>query len=478
MISTCPRLSLVCHDSCRQTLIPVDDLSVFSGLIGDLFPKVDIPRKRNDAFEENIRKATLEAGLQAEDVFILKIVQLEELLAVRHCVFILGNSGTGKSQIWKTLARTYINMGKKCVCTDLNPKAVTTDDLFGYINPSTREWKDGLFSSIMRDMASTPGTDPKWMILDGDIDPNWIESLNTVMDDNKILTLASNERIPLKPHMRLLFEIGDLKYATPATVSRAGILYVNPGDLGWLPYVQSWLDKREDAAEKSNLTVLFDKYVNVCLDALNSGRFKRAKVENFSMVMTLCSVLEGLLTPINTPKGCDKEWFEIYFVFASIWAFGGALFQDQLVDYRVEFSKWWNAEFKAIKLPPNGTVFDYYVDSETKKFMPWTDRIPQYQHDAEAPLQNVLVPTSETYRIRYFLDLLADGGKPVLLIGSAGSGKTVLVSDKLSQYGDDRMIVNIPFNFYTTAWSLQPIMEKVLEKKAGRNYGPPGKFRV
>lgn len=59
------------------------------------------------------------------------------------------------------------------------------------------------------------------------------------MDDNKILTLASNERIALKPHMRLLFEIGDLKYATPATVSRAGILYVNPGDLGWMPYVQS-----------------------------------------------------------------------------------------------------------------------------------------------------------------------------------------------------------------------------------------------
>lgn len=277
---------------------------------------------------------------------MLKVVQLEELLAVRHCVFILGNAATGKSQIWKILARTYVNIGKKCVTSDLNPKAVTTDDLFGYINPSTREWKDGLFSSVIRDMASTPGTDPKWMILDGDIDPNWIESLNTVMDDNKVLTLASNERIPLKPHMRLLFEIGDLKYATPATVSRAGILYVNPGDLGWLPYVQSWLDQREDISEKSSLTVLFDRYVNTCLDALNSGRFKRAKVENFSMVQTLCSILESLLTPLNTPKGCDKEWFEIYFVFASVWAFGGSLLQDQLVDYRVEFSKWWIGEFK------------------------------------------------------------------------------------------------------------------------------------
>lgn len=48
----------------------------------------------------------------------------------------------------------------------------------------------------------------------------WIESLNTVMDDNKVLTLASNERIALTKEMRLLFEVGHLQSATPATVSR------------------------------------------------------------------------------------------------------------------------------------------------------------------------------------------------------------------------------------------------------------------
>ena len=87
----------------------------------------------------------------------------------------------------------------------------------------------------MRDMSNLTHSGPKWIVLDGDIDPMWIESLNTVMDDNKILTLASNERIPLTPTMRLLFEISHLKTATPATVSRAGILYINAGDLGWLP---------------------------------------------------------------------------------------------------------------------------------------------------------------------------------------------------------------------------------------------------
>lgn len=133
----------------------------------------------------------------------------------------------------------------------------------------------GLFSSTMRELTSVGHDGPKWIVLDGDIDPMWIESLNTVMDDNKVrvhfgslvlflfhiinfhqpkrpkaqthicscceqilssvqvLTLASNERISLSSSMRLLFEISHLKAATPATVSRAGILYVNPQDLGW-----------------------------------------------------------------------------------------------------------------------------------------------------------------------------------------------------------------------------------------------------
>lgn len=163
------------------------------------------------------------------------MVQLEELLEVRHSVFIVGNAGTGKTQVWKTLFRTYMNIKRKPVYNDLNPKAVTNDELFGIINPATREWKDGLLSVLMREQANLTGDNPKWIILDGDIDPMWIESLNTVMDDNKVLTLASNERIALTTAMRLLFEISNLKTATPATVSRAGILYINPQDLGWNP---------------------------------------------------------------------------------------------------------------------------------------------------------------------------------------------------------------------------------------------------
>lgn len=66
------------------------------------------------------------------------------------------------------------------------------------------------------------------------------------MDDNKVLTLVSNDRIPLTKEMRLIFEISNLINATPATVSRGGVLYINETDIGWLPYMNSWLDRSKE----------------------------------------------------------------------------------------------------------------------------------------------------------------------------------------------------------------------------------------
>uniref|UniRef100_A0A8B9IAP8 Dynein axonemal heavy chain 9 n=1 Tax=Anser brachyrhynchus TaxID=132585 RepID=A0A8B9IAP8_9AVES len=455
--------------------IVTDDVPVFMGLIGDLFPALDVPRKHDLNFESFVRQAVLDLRLQAEDNFVLKVVQLEELLAVRHSVFVVGNAGTGKSQVMRSLHRTYQIMKRRPVWTDLNPKAVTNDELFGIINPATREWKDGLFSSIMRELANITHDGPKWIVLDGDIDPMWIESLNTVMDDNKVLTLASNERIPLNPTMRLVFEISHLRTATPATVSRAGILYINPGDLGWNPPVSSWIDRREIQSERANLTILFDKYLPPCLDTLRTRFKKIIPIPEQSMVQMLCYLLECLLTEENTPPDCPKELYELYFVFAAVWAFGGSMFQDQLVDYRVEFSKWWVAEFKTIKFPSQGTVFDFYVDPETKKFEPWSKLIPQFEFDPEMPLQACLVPTTETVRLRYFMDRLLERQRPVMLVGNAGTGKSVLVGDKLSSLDTDAYVVKkVPFNYYTTSAMLQGVLEKPLDKKAGRNYGPPG----
>ena len=154
----------------------------------------------------------------------------------------MGPPGSGKSTAWNILAKSKEKAGVKTIYVDINPRSISANDLYGYMILATREWKDGILSKTMRSLGEIPDTLPKWIVFDGDLDANWIESMNSVMDDKKILTLASNERIPLKPHMKMLFEIRDLVYATLATVSRAGILYISDSDgYQWRSYANSWV---------------------------------------------------------------------------------------------------------------------------------------------------------------------------------------------------------------------------------------------
>ncbi|RXM32245.1 Dynein heavy chain 11, axonemal [Acipenser ruthenus] len=193
---------------------------------------------------------------------------------------------------------------------------------------------------------------------------------------------------------------------------------------------------------------------------------------------TLCSLLDCLLTPENVLPDSPRELYEVYFSFACIWAFGGAVYQDQLIDYRAEFSQWWTKEMKTVKFPSQGTVFDYYLDPQTRKFLHWNDKVPAFVMEPEASLQAVLVHTSETTRLRYFMDLLLERGKPVMLAGNAGVGKTALVGDRMGGLSEEYMVSNVPLNYYTTSAVLQKVLEKPLEKKAGRNYGPPGNKKL
>jgi len=83
------------------------------------------------------------------------------------------------------------------------------------------------------------------MVCDGPVDAIWVEDLNTVMDDNKILTLANNERIPMSDNVKLFFENESLKNASPATVSRAGIVFISFEDLGYKRYIDFEVEKRK-----------------------------------------------------------------------------------------------------------------------------------------------------------------------------------------------------------------------------------------
>jgi dynein heavy chain len=124
----------------------------------------------------------------------------------------------------------------------LNPKAISMGEMYGEVNAVSQEWTDGLASKIMRNASKETGEEKTWIIFDGPVDAIWIESMNTVLDDNMTLCLANGQRIKLRAQMRMLFEVQDLAVASPATVSRCGMVYMTAEDLGWAPYLDTWLE--------------------------------------------------------------------------------------------------------------------------------------------------------------------------------------------------------------------------------------------
>ncbi|KAI8473051.1 MAG: flagellar outer dynein arm heavy chain beta [Monoraphidium minutum] len=461
-----------------------DDTSIFLGLLNDLFPKTLelVPRAREVDFEGKIHEAAVELGYQPDETFCLKIGQLRELFVVRWSVFLLGPAGCGKSAIWRTLMKAQNNAGEKTVYRPINPKAVTRNELYGYLHPQTREWKEGLVSVTFRDFSNNATNKHQWIVLDGDIDAEWIESMNTVMDDNKMLTLASNERIPLSPSMRLLLEINHMNHCSPATVSRGGVIFVNADDVGWKPVVDSWIEKLEASEYRPLLTTLFSRYVDPCLEYCRRNFKTVVPLPAVNQVMTICKILEGIL-PKESVRGApppDKKLLEYHFVFACIWAFGGCLMVDKVTDHRAAFSKWWVSEWKGVQFPEKGSVYDYYVDADACLMAPWDERVAKFSYAGARGAGGALfVPTVETARLTYFLDSLMANRHYVMFVGNTGTGKTAVLMNKLRGLDPEAVATSvINMNSFSDAPSLQLQMEQPLEKKSGVRYGPPGARRL
>jgi dynein heavy chain len=160
---------------------------------------------------------------------------------------IVGPTGGGKTKIWKVLQKAcsdladqpnYAKVRVEC----LNPKSITQDQLYGFNDPQTSEWQDGVLAKIVIECSKDETPDLRWVMFDGPVDAIWIENMNTVLDDNKKLCLNSGQVIPLTPRMTMMFEVADLSVASPATVSRCGMVYVEPASLGLQPYYTSWLN--------------------------------------------------------------------------------------------------------------------------------------------------------------------------------------------------------------------------------------------
>ena len=267
---------LVLIRALRDSNLPkflADDAVLFSAIVQDLFPGVVLPEHDYGEFMRTVISVQEALGLQSDQSQVKKVIQFYETMLVRHGVMLVGPAGGGKTTVYNVLADTLRDLHQRGVkhyfyqpvhIFVLNPKSISMGELYGEYNLLTMEWNDGLMAITIRRCVKDTTEDHQWVICDGPVDALWIENMNTVLDDNKMLCLANSERIKFTPFIHMVFEVQDLAVASPATVSRCGMVYIDPNELGWMPFVKTWSKKFEDkfgAVYTEYLLAMFDKYV-------------------------------------------------------------------------------------------------------------------------------------------------------------------------------------------------------------------------
>ena len=521
--------------NCNEPKFVSEDIPLFRAIVQDLFPTIEMRTAAKSDLVEALHQRLSAGSLQAPPAFVHKCVELYDTVLVRHGIMMVGKPFAGKSTAIRLLkeALSAVHAAQPSAggfqdvdVSYINPKSVTVDELYGAEN-AAGEWVQGVVPIVMADMVRDWQSDRrwKWMVFDGPVDAVWIENMNTVLDDNRKLCLASGEQIKLCPNMSVMFEVEDLSQASPATVSRCGMVYMEPIGLGTAALIDSWLQRLPAvlAPYREQLHTLCDWLLPPSLAYVVSKAHTQLVVSEMHMVDNLTALLGSLLREVvavlEKGEGAPAEeqvrqWVESLVLFSVVWSVGShgdvasrarfsAFFQDLIrghcdeAEYGVAVSKE-HVHRKVVNPFPTAdgptsttssspssssasgrSVFDWSYTASAHGWTYWLADRDEFVIAAGTRFTDIVVPTVDTVRNDYLLHALLTSHRHTLMVGSTGTGKSITAQSKLL-HGLDRSVflpLFLAFSARTTAASTQDLIDSKLERRRVGVMGPPATKR-
>lgn len=414
------------------------DSQRFLAIIKDVFPATS---SRDLAYEEltaAIREVMQEKrfGLEFDDGQVRKMLQLKEALDQRMGCVVVGPSGCGKSTLWQVLKAALEKLGQPIITHVMNPKSMPRQRLLGHMDVDTREWSDGVLTAAARQVVKEPLTTRSWIVCDGDVDPEWIESLNSVLDDNHLLTLPNGERISFGANVNFLFETHDLRFASPATISRMGMIFLSDEDVDVRRLVRKWLHELPEE-QRLQLGAWVDDFFYRALDwVLRRGECivdttmvgtVRCGLSHLHDVTTraefLCGLVRGLGANMDLPTR--------------------AAFAKEVLAWAGE------------RAPDPSAPLDCYAErGELRALVP--PRLDAGALCREDLARSPVIPTVSVQRDLRLVEGWVDRMEPFILVGPEGAGKNMLLQHVFAKRRGTRVT--------TLHCSAQTTAEHVIQK--------------
>jgi len=500
---------LVFLNAIRKSIEPYltsEDSLIFNNILKDVFPNESYFEQISE-IQESVKETFSELDMKPDRINIRKVVQLYETMQVRHGIMLIGSTFSGKSTSLNVLRSTLMK-NSSIICQTINPKALSISELFGLYNASTSEWSDGVFSRHLRDYSTLNST--SWIVLDGPVDSLWVESMNTLLDENKVLCLSNNERIHISPRLRILFEVDDLSAVSPATITRCGMIFYDPHEISWKAIIENWCNllSKKDVELSNVLKSLMEKYIPSILQFMaNDVKMEynilpNVALNNFLSLLSCYVVLsekpdrysdnnDQTPLPLLDPSlyfsrfagsshdkipYIDSEQYEVVyeriFLFCVVWGFGGYLPDEN----RLLFDRFLKDQCDAYGchsvFPSRYTVFDYYADLTKFSWVLWSDSMTEMSFSTSQDLENHVIPTNE-YASALFLSRILICNNRSIHFSGPESFKTLLISSLKAFYLNKVPYVSQSQSISkcSTPKSIIQFISQLLHKRQGK-YGP------